>query len=364
MDVADVNSNGGVLVDVQNNRFSKRTLTVATGSTLDSEKIDEQRFRLRKMETEHEEINRSRNVTRTCGQEARHALLDRACAWMRDTNNMWTDRKRLLQDFTYKMLFVDDKRKVIYCEVPKVACTSWKVLFANLSGNVSEDEWPRIHNLVHATSYYPKYGFKHLWQYSPAEREERLKNYYKFMVVRNPYSRIVSAWENKFKAHTGQSKWYHENVGRYIIKKYRENPSNASLATGSDVRFEELVKFVGNPDETKQSRFDLHFWHQMSICSPCLIKYDYIAKLETLQEDIDTIMEHITPGVKTQLPFLNANKRGDASASEIEKINSYFRNVTDIDLARLKQIYGLDTNAFGYSMVDNSYECDLNYHLN
>ena len=74
-------------------------------------------------------------------------------------------------------------------------------------------------------------------------------------------------------------------------------------------------------------------------------------------------MEHITPGVKTQLPNLNANKRIEENASEIAKISAFFRNVSDIDLARLKQIYRLDTTALGYSMVDNSLECDLNYHL-
>ena len=53
-----------------------------------------------------------------------------------------------------------------------------------------------------------------------------------------------------------------------------------------------------------------------------------------------------------------------ANVSQLLRVTSaFFRNVSDIDLARLKQIYRLDTTALGYSMVDNSLECDLNYHL-
>lgn len=36
-----------------------------------------------------------------------------------------------------------------------------------------------------------------LFNLSPAEREARLKSYFKFVMVRNPFERIVSVYRNK-----------------------------------------------------------------------------------------------------------------------------------------------------------------------
>lgn len=36
-----------------------------------------------------------------------------------------------------------------------------------------------------------------LFSLSPAEREVRLKSYFKFVMVRNPFERIVSVYRNK-----------------------------------------------------------------------------------------------------------------------------------------------------------------------
>jgi len=52
----------------------------------------------------------------------------------------------------FKFLHVDDERQIVYCEVPKVACTSWKKTLIFLSGRSnasSPDELTA--NVVHAS---------------------------------------------------------------------------------------------------------------------------------------------------------------------------------------------------------------------
>lgn len=352
-------------IDTERYRFNKRSLTAttndATDVNVDAELINDERFRLSRYASMHEHFDDSKSATTYCGQAPRKALMSRACQWMRDTNNYLISPNRLKINNTYNMIFVDDKRKILYCEVPKVACTSWKVFFANLSQNLTSKQRDDLFWQVHDTRFHPRLGFKYLKHYSPEERDYRLKNYYKFMVVRNPYSKVISAWQNKFEPDSIQAKWYQVNVGGYILHHYRKNASAQEMKTGKYVSFEEFIKFVGNPNEGFNQRYDAHWWNMHSVCSPCLFNYDHIAKLETLPEDFESIREHIEPGRPLTLPYLNANTKSKALAEQ-KKIETFFSHVSEVDLARLKQAYSADLTSFGYSMFDNSLECSLNYH--
>ena len=298
-----------------------------------------------------------RNITSGCDQSARQSLMTRVCEKREYKDPPFTD---LLKDRTrspYKMLLVNDKHKVIFCEVPKAACTSWKVLLANLNSNLSnilsEFDYNRLNVLVHDTSWYPTFGFKSLQDYSPEERETRLQNYFKFIVVRNPYSRLISAFENKF-SDEPRFHFYHDMVGKYIIKKFRENPSESSLAKGNDARFEELVKFVGDFNDSHILRFDPHWWNIHDICYPCKYRYDYIAKIETLEEDTKEILSHITHDSPVSLPVMNVNARHKNEANKIERMLGALQ---EGDRERLTRVYTEDLELFGYGANENHEEC-------
>ena len=363
-DPGDDNDDDVTRVDIQRYRFNKRVLTAAGEATHPSEpeQINDERFRLSQFSSFREHYDDTKNATEFCGQAARQALMTRACRWMRDTNHPLTDAARLKSNVTLKMMLVDDEHKIIYCEVPKVACTSWKAFFANLSRNLTSAEQENLHWLVHHTDYHRRLGIKYLNQFSPDEREYRLKNYYKFMVVRNPYAKVISAWKDKFEpVHGDRNQWYRNNIGSYILEHYRGNLNNESLIKEGAATFEEFIKFIGNSNEDYIQRFDAHWWTMQNTCSPCVIQYDYIAKLETLQEDFHSIREHIAPGQQTPLPYLNVNAKSKAIAEQ-KNIERFVAKLSDVDVSMLNQAYNVDLKSFGYSMFDNSVECSLNYH--
>ena len=83
-------------------------------------------------------------------------------------------------------IIVNEKFKTLYCYIPKVGCTQWKKVMVQLNPSES-DVW------VHDPS-----NFKFLADYPQNESEQMMKSYFKFLFVREPFKRVLSAYIDKF----------------------------------------------------------------------------------------------------------------------------------------------------------------------
>uniref|UniRef100_A0A3Q0QWJ4 Carbohydrate sulfotransferase n=1 Tax=Amphilophus citrinellus TaxID=61819 RepID=A0A3Q0QWJ4_AMPCI len=119
--------------------------------------------------------------------QGRRELLEQAClGHMR--------KRRVLSPEDLKHLIVDDKHSLIYCYVPKVACTNWKrVLMVLTSDGRYTDPLAIPANEAHVAG-----NLRTLSEFSVAEINQRLRSYLKFIFVREPFERLVSAYRNKF----------------------------------------------------------------------------------------------------------------------------------------------------------------------
>ena len=127
-------------------------------------------------------------------------------------------------------IVVDDKNHLLYCYVPKVACTTWKRLLMITTGLSDVQDYEQINGLdAHRR-------LRRLSNYSSDEVNHRLKTYMKFMFARHPFERLLSGYNNKFKGI--HSEWWQLRYGTEIIKRYRSNPSEESLARGNDATFQ------------------------------------------------------------------------------------------------------------------------------
>lgn len=88
------------------------------------------------------------------------------------------------------MAIIVDKIKLAYFPAPKVACTSLKTMFYKIENE--HDFIPSVRNSVkfHIHSYYPT---------SPFARtsHERIKDYHRICVVRDPIRRFLSNYSNR-----------------------------------------------------------------------------------------------------------------------------------------------------------------------
>lgn len=96
--------------------------------------------------------------------------------------------------FVLDRIFVCDKHKILFCQTPKVGNTQWKKVLIVLNGAFpSIEEIPE--NVVHD---HEKNGLPRLSSFSEAEIQKRLKTYFKFFIVRDPFERLISAFKDKF----------------------------------------------------------------------------------------------------------------------------------------------------------------------
>ncbi|KAK9980672.1 hypothetical protein ABG768_000263 [Culter alburnus] len=214
-------------------------------------------------------------------------------------------------------LIVDDHHGVIYCFVPKVACTNWKRVMIVLSQNLKAPNGAPyldpldipltvIHNsTIHKT-------FNKLWRrfgrFSRPLMHHKLKNYTKFLFVRDPFVRLISAFRDKF---AKPDEYFYRKYGSTMLQRYANistPPDSAqdAFAAGIRLSFTHFIQCLLDPQTEKEKPFNEHWQQMYRLCHPCQIDYDFVGKLETLDEDTEHLLKilglekyiHFPPGYK------------------------------------------------------------------
>lgn len=237
-------------------------------------------------------------------------------------------------------ILVDDTYKIMFCYIPKVACTNIKRVFLLLTGKMNTTNPLDISSSdVHVT--YDKY-LTYLSQYDTNEIYHRIKTYKKIIFVREPLERLLSAYRNKFME---KREYFHHRFGRRIIRKYRKNPSASSLQKGNDVQFIEFVKYLTDKDTMRIEGYNEHWAHYSGLCHPCLVKYDYIGKYETLDQDVDQVLKILDMDNTIKFPARGATYKGKKTK---DIMADFYGTIPPKYLASLWKIYVNDYKLFGY----------------
>ena len=223
--------------------------------------------------------------------------------------------------------------------MPKAGSTAWKAVIANASGFRREDfkhleqagrpeVW--IHDAIYAK--YPRLG-----TFSEKEIEYRLKNYFKFTVVRNPMDRLLSTYMDKFYTveHDGTPRTppyihYAEKIKRYAsLRKHK-------LRNRSDkIEFIDFIRYISHFGQSRNEHWETYD----NLCHPCAINYDFIGKVETMLVDQSDILKGMNLA-HMKLPVEHRVKH--------KSFLDYYKDVDEEDLAALKKAYELDFSLFSY----------------
>uniref|UniRef100_A0A8C4QA79 Carbohydrate sulfotransferase n=1 Tax=Eptatretus burgeri TaxID=7764 RepID=A0A8C4QA79_EPTBU len=239
---------------------------------------------------------------------------------------------------TLRHLIVDDFHGLLYCYVPKVACTNWKRIFMVLSGRASSSNPLSIP----AAQAHAPGSLRLLSDFPPNEVAWRLSSYIKFMFVREPFERLVSAYRNKFTRPYNRA--FHQRYGTHIVRRYRANATATALRRGADVHFSEFVRYLLDPRTRHERELNEHWERATSLCSPCQIHYNLIGKYETLNEDAALILRHVGMDNVTRFPLRSVRTRTTHAMTA-----RFFENITAMERLKLFELYKIDFLMFNYS---------------
>ena len=248
-----------------------------------------------------------------------------------------------------RRLLVDNRHSIVYCDVPKVASSTVKAALAiatgRLSANISVNPSESLLRLVpvHSPKFMSSIGLRSLanpWlrrrvrtftdRHASGDGNSltppsitieteidqiveyfRIGRYRKFVVVRHPFDRVVSAYRDKFVRRNRYTNHFHRKYGRLIVSRYRDNQSsvrwryltstNGRLVTpssasdevdnrGHDVTFVEFVRFlIDEAPEVKRFKINPHWQPVAELCRPCIVNYDYVVRIESFQAEMTAV---------------------------------------------------------------------------
>ncbi|XP_053575205.1 carbohydrate sulfotransferase 8 [Bombina bombina] len=245
--------------------------------------------------------------------------------------------RRIITPYHVSRIFVEDKHKILYCEVPKAGCSNWKRVLMVLNGLAASTKEIQ-HNTVHYGNY-----LKRLDSFDRNGIFHRLNTYTKMIFVREPFERLVSAFRDKFEH---ANNYYHPVFGKAIISRYRRNATKEALRTGSGVHFKEFIQYL--LDVHRPVGMDIHWDHVSRLCSPCLIDYDFIGKFESMEEDANFLLHLI--GAPKNLTFPKFKDRHSNEERTTNKITQqYFAQLSPSERQRTYDFYYMDYQMFNYS---------------
>ncbi|KAM9495190.1 carbohydrate sulfotransferase 12-like [Clarias gariepinus] len=279
-------------------------------------------------------------------QHTRKDLLHNQCNTMK-IRNKWNSVDRIPLSELNNLL-VDDRHGIIYCYVPKVGCTVLKRIMIVLSESLKVYGVPyRNPNDIPIEDVHGS-SLQHLNKYPKKVMTEKLKTYKKFIFVRDPFVRLISAYRDKIQ---NPNQNYYETIGMKILSKFRNvsNPpgsakeANAAGIIPSFYNFIEYIISLPFPDDAD---IDEHWRETFQMCHPCLINYDFIGKMETMEEDVAHLLRmlHVDNLVSFKAWTITA---------ETSWIKKWYSDISKERRRKLYEIYEADFRLFGYEDHEN-----------
>ena len=251
--------------------------------------------------------------------------------------------------------FLDKRRKIGYCQIPKAACSTLKSVMAQhtkAGRNYSIKELGAndfIHSFIQRTGDIKKVR----------NHKARPGNYTLFMSLRNPFDRLVSAYYNKafpWRRFNGKMQIYYIPIRNWVLNKFQHRGLTSYQKEWYNATFEEFIAFTLSVN-------DEHWNSLEKFCEPCRLDYKYILRVETMERDSQVLMGDLYPD-SGQLPFTNAKRQKNISASfqsVIPKTLHVYSQLSRKTLKKLMKKYAFDLQFYGYSFNTKTFQANCNF---
>jgi len=288
-------------------------------------------------------------------QDTRKSEIRGACTALKDSLDL------RYHPVTASVIYADDDKKIVYCLPPKTGCTVLKKAIGTASGKYNHDalteafkmekNWFRQElstrlafnpsEYVHTEQYLNMIDLKPGINSTLIGRED----YFKVVIVRDPYDRLLSAYKDKILSILKPGGEYYGAVpfmltiqnamrGQSGNKSFqsldefkrakRHRPHIQNLST-----LDEVLRYLGTVvDKSSAPTPERHFTTIYSACRVCDIHYDYIIKQETLHQDIMDLYKNILKYNADMLELLDP-VNGPRSTKHGKTKQQYFAELSE-----------------------------------
>jgi hypothetical protein len=185
--------------------------------------------------------------------------------------------------------------RFIYIEVYKAASTTMRMLLRELYGSPSRKLAPGFHGDTFGSIYArASVPLPSLTALSDSDQRELIESpdVLRFTIVRNPYTRLVSAWRNKVFL---CDPWI-EDV--YTAVRGEAPPIDQAVP----VTFAEFVWHIEN---AVGRVWDAHWQKQVDLTLPKALSFSHIGKLESFPETIQVFLQRVKHDGQLKVPNVN-----------------------------------------------------------
>lgn len=177
----------------------------------------------------------------------------------------------------------------------------------------------------------------------------KLKKYTKFIFVRDPFVRLISAYRNKFELPNNE---FYRRFAQVMLRRYANQPTppasvDEAFEAGIHPSFSNFIQYLLDPKTEKEMPFNEHWRQVYRLCHPCQIQYDFVGHLETAEEDAEHLLRLLR--VDNVVEFPTSSRNLTASSWETD----WFSTVPVEARRKLYKLYEPDFRLFGYQKPDS-----------
>ncbi len=223
------------------------------------------------------------------------------------------------QGFNYS-INISNKYNYMFVETPKVACSTIKVTLQRMELETTELFNKRN---IHKREFSPLIKPSQVGNFDKFLNRKKL---FKFCFVRNPYTRLLSAYLEKIKLGKNQKRSILLHMGKY--------PYNLN----TEISFSEFVHVVC---EQSIISMDNHWRIQYYQTFQDHINYDFCGKLENFDQDIKTVLSKIN---KNYSKYMLSRRTHSTEANNL--LEQYYCSEL---IKKVQEKYAKDFEYFNYS---------------